>query len=320
MELLKTQDFETARQVAEKHIHRTPIIRSQALSDIVGTRSFLKAELLQRTGSYKIRGPLNVLHHMTEERRRKGVICSSAGNHAQGVAYAARAYGVPAVVVMGRHAPSVKIEATRAYGAEVILHGEIWDDAYQKSREIELERGLTYIHPFDDPRLMAGQGTVGLEIIQDLPEADYIIVPIGGGGLISGVAMAAKSINPRVKIIGVEAVGAPGMKRSVEAGHRVRLDEVTSRIDGLVVREVGENTFDVVRQLVDDIVLVSDEEIKDSIIWIMQRCKLVAEGAAAATVAALRLGRFKPPPNTTVVCVLSGGNLGLDVMNGLKPN
>jgi threonine dehydratase len=320
MELLKTQDFEAARQVAEKHIHRTPIIRSQALSDIVGTQAFLKAELLQRTGSYKIRGPLNVLHHMTEEQRRKGVICSSAGNHAQGVAYAARAYGVPAVVVMGRHAPSVKIEATRAYGAEVILHGEIWDDAYQKSREIAVERGLTYIHPFDDPRLMAGQGTVGLEIMQDLPEVDYIIAPIGGGGLISGVAMAAKSINPRVKIIGVEAVGAPGMKRSVEAGHRVRLNEVTSRIDGLVVREVGENTFDVVRQLVDDIVLVSDEEIRDNIIWLMQRCKLVAEGAAAATVAALRLGRFKPPANATVVCVLSGGNLGLDIMNGLKPN
>ena len=320
MELLKTADFEAARRVAEEHIHRTPIMKSQGLSDAAGAQVFLKMELLQRTGSYKVRGPLNVLHHMTEEERRRGVICASAGNHAQGVAYGARTYGVPAVVVMSRHAPSVKIDATRSYGAEVILHGEIWDDAYQRSREIEDERGLTYIHPFDDPRLMAGQGTVGLEIMQDLPQVDCIIAPIGGGGLISGVAMAAKSINPRVMIIGVEAAGAPAMKRSIEAGRRIRLDSVTSRIDGLVVREVGENTFEVARQLVDEIVLVTDDEIKENIIWLMQRTKLVAEGAAAATVAALRLGRFTLPRGATVACILSGGNLGLDFMKELIPN
>ncbi|MET4578253.1 threonine/serine dehydratase [Ottowia thiooxydans] len=317
---LTTSDFQAARAIAHPYIHRTPILTSAALSEITGANILLKAELFQRTGSYKIRGPLNVLSKMSAEEKSRGIICSSAGNHAQGVAYAARVHNIPATVVMSVNAPAAKVNATRGYGATVIQHGEIWDDAYAHSRQIQEEQGLTYIHPFDDPRLIAGQGGVGLEIAEDVPNVDYVIVPIGGGGLISGVAMAIKAAHPNAKVIGIESSGAPAMSRSVSEGKRVVLENVTSVVDGLVVRQVGVNNLWVVQNYVDDIVLVDDTEIFDSVVWLMERCKLVAEGAAAATVAALRTGRLTIPKGKTAVCVLSGGNLKLEQLQGLKWN
>jgi threonine dehydratase len=317
---LNTADFEAARAIAAPYIHRTPIIASTSLSELTGARVLLKAESMQRTGSYKIRGPLNVLAKMSQADKARGIICSSAGNHAQGVAYAARVHGIPATVLMSVNAPEAKVAATRGYGATVIQHGQIWDDAYARSLEIQAERGLTYIHPFDDPVLIAGQGGVGLEIAQDVPEVDYVIVPIGGGGLISGVSMAVKAAWPKAKIIGVESSGAPAMSRSVQEGRRVVLDSVTSVVDGLVVRQVGENNLWVVQNYVDDIVLVDDADIFESVVWLMERCKLVVEGAAAATVSALRTGKIRIPAGKTVVCVLSGGNLNLGQVRGMRWN
>ncbi|HKU17156.1 MAG TPA: threonine/serine dehydratase [Steroidobacteraceae bacterium] len=311
---LALEDFRAAYQHIRPHINLTPVLTSETLSKRVGANVFLKAELFQKAGSYKVRGPLNVLAHMSREEKARGIICSSAGNHAQGVARAARMHGIPATVVMSRAARSVKIEATRGYGAEVILHGDIWDDAYAHSQVIAAERGLTYIHPFDDPRLVAGQGSVGMEFIEQVPQLDAVLVPIGGGGLISGCAMAIKAINPKVRIIGVEAAGAPGMKRSVEAGRVVTLDSVGPMIDGLVVRRVGEYNLEVVRAYVDDIVLVPEDRIFAAVVFMLERLKIVAEGAAAAPVAALLEGLVSLPPGANVGCIVSGGNLDLTML------
>ena len=201
-----------------------------------------KPKCIQRTGSYKIRGPLNKFAELTPDERKRGVVCSSAGNHAQGVALAAQIYGIKAVVCMATNATPSKIEATKAYGAEVVLHGNIWDEANEVAKKLVAERGLTYIHPFDDLDLIAGQGTLGLEIMDDFSDVDVVVVPIGGGGLISGVSMAVKMRNPKVKVIGVESSGAPGMQKSVRAGHVVTLDKVNCIIDGLRVKRVGETT------------------------------------------------------------------------------
>jgi len=267
--------------------------------------------MFQRTGSYKIRGPLNKFAYLTDEEKRRGVICSSAGNHAQGVALAAAINNIRAVVVMAENATPSKVEATKAYGAEVVLHGRIWDEANEKCKELCQERGLTYIHPFDDPQLIAGQGTLGLEIHDDFPEADVVVVPIGGGGLISGIAMALKGRNPKIKVVGVESSGAPAMKLSVETGRLVTLDRVDCVIDGLKVKRVGEYTFQVVQRYVDELVALPDESIFEALIWTMSHCKLVVEGAAAAPVAALLNGLIKAPSGSRVVAVLSGGNVNL---------
>ncbi len=280
----------------------------------------LKAELFQRTGSYKIRGPLNKFTFLTPEEKARGVICSSAGNHAQGVALAARIHGIHAVVCMAANATPSKVEATRAYGADVVLHGSIWDEANEKAQELVRERGYTYIHPFDDLQLIGGQGTVGLEIFQDWPEVDVVVVPIGGGGLISGVALAMKSLKPSVRVIGVESSGAPGMKRSVEAGALVTLDRVDCVIDGLRVKRVGQTTMEIVRRYVDEIVTLPDEQIFDAVVWTMHHAKVVPEGAAAAPVGALLQGLIRAPAGSRVVCVLSGGNVNLDQLKGLKWN
>src|SRR5947209_10704515 len=213
---LKLSDFEEVRSRIAQHIKHTPLLTSRQLSERTGFEVRLKAEMFQRVGSYKIRGPLNKFSLMPEEQKRRGVVCSSAGNHAQGVALAAKIHGIHAVVCMAENATPSKIAATRGYGAEVVLHGSIWDDANEKAKQLVAERGYTYIHPFDDPQLVAGQGTLGLEVYEDFPQADVVVVPIGGGGLISGVSMAMKAMNPRVKIVGVESSGAPGMKKSVE--------------------------------------------------------------------------------------------------------
>ena len=317
---LTRADFEAARRIVAPHIYKTPMLTSRILSERTGFDVRLKAEIFQKTGSYKIRGPLNKFTHLSEEQKRRGVVCSSAGNHAQGVALAARLNGMHAVVCMAENATPSKIAATRGYGAEVVLHGAIWDDANEKAKQLVAERGLTYIHPFDDPQLVAGQGTLGLEVYEDVPDADVVIVPIGGGGLISGVSMAMKAMNPRVKIIGVESSGAPGMQQSVEQGHVVTLERVDSIIDGLRVKRVGEYTREVASRFVDEIVTLPDSDMFDAVIWIMAHCKLVVEGAAAAPVAALLHEQIKMPAGSKVVCVLSGGNVNLDQLRGMKWN
>jgi threonine dehydratase len=320
MQKQTVQDFEAARARMTPHVYHTPLVTSRMLSERTGFDVRLKAELFQRTGSYKIRGPLNKFTFLSNEQKRRGVICSSAGNHAQGVALAARIHGIHAVVCMAANATPSKVEATRAYGAEVVLHGSIWDEANERAKELVAERGYTYIHPFDDEQLIMGQGTVGLEIHRDWPEVDVVVVPIGGGGLISGIAMAVKSLNPKIRVIGVESSGAPGMQKSVQEGRLVTLDQVDCIIDGLRVKRVGEKTFEIVRQYVDEIVTLPDEQIFDAVVWTMHHAKLVPEGAAAAPVGALLHGLVKAPAGSKVVCVLSGGNVNLDQLRGLRWN
>ena len=320
MALPSAREFELARARMVPHVKHTPLLTSRVLSERTGYDVRLKAELFQRTGSYKIRGPLNRFTYLSPDEKARGVICSSAGNHAQGVALAAKIHGIHAVVCMAANATPSKIEATRGYGAEVVLHGSIWDEANERAKQLVAERGYTYIHPFDDLHLITGQGTVGLEIHQDWSDVDIVVVPIGGGGLISGISLALKSLNPKIRVIGVESSGAPGMKRSVEEGRLVTLDRVDCIIDGLRVKRVGEKTFEIVRQFVDEIVALPDEQIFDAVVWTMHYCKLVPEGAAASPVAALLQGLVKAPAGSKVVCVLSGGNVNLDQLKGLRFN
>jgi threonine dehydratase len=312
--------FRAAQEHVNAHAYRTPLLGSRSLSEHTGFQVSLKAESFQRTGSYKIRGPLNKLAHLGDDEKRAGVICSSAGNHAQGVALAAALHGVRAVVVMAENATPSKIEATRSYGAEVVLHGTIWDEANEKALELVESDGLTYIHPFDDLDLITGQGTLGLELYDDLPEVDVVVVPIGGGGLISGVSSALKAIDPSIRIVGVESAGAPAMQRSVEEGRLVELTSVDCAIDGLKVRRVGEKTLEIVRRNVDRIVTLPDEKIFEALLWTLARTKIVVEGAAAAPVGALLEGLVDAPPGANVVCVLSGGNIDLDQLRGLRWN
>jgi threonine dehydratase len=316
---LTLRDFEETRARIAPHIKHTPLLTSRQLDEATGYDTRLKAEVFQRVGSYKIRGPLNKFALMPEEQKRRGVVCSSAGNHAQGVALAAKIHGIRAVVCMAENATPAKIAATKAYGAEVVLHGTIWDEANEKAKELVRTQGLTYVHPFDDEQLIAGQGTLGLEIIQDWPEVDAVVVPIGGGGLIAGVSMAVKSHNPKIKVIGVESSDGPAMKRSVEAGS-LQTIECNTIIDGLRVRRAGELNFSVVQRFVDDIVTLPDRDIFEAMIWVMERCKLVVEGAAAAPVGALLHGLIKLPKGSKVVAVLSGGNVNLDQLRGLRWN
>jgi len=316
---LTLRDFEQVRERIAPHIKRTPLLTSRQLSELSGFDIRLKAEMFQRVGSYKIRGPLNKFALMPDEQKRRGVVCSSAGNHAQGVALAAKIHGIRAVVCMATNATPAKVAATKGYGAEVVLYGSIWDEANEKAKELVRTEGLTYVHPFDDEQLIAGQGTLGLEIVQDWPEVEAVVVPIGGGGLISGVAMAVKSHNPRAHVIGVESSDGPAMQRSMAAG---RLETIDCRtiIDGLRVRRCGELNFSVVQRFVDEIVALPDRQIFDAMIWVMERCKLVVEGAAAAPVAALLHGLVKLPIDSRVAVVLSGGNVNLDQLRGLTWN
>jgi threonine dehydratase len=316
---LTLQDFQAVRDRIAPHIKHTPLLTSRQLSEITGYDVRLKAELFQRVGSYKIRGPLNKFSQMSDEQKRRGVVCSSAGNHAQGVALAAKIHGIRAVVCMATNATPSKIAATRAYGAEVVLHGTIWDEANEKAKELVRDEGLTYVHPFDDEQLIAGQGTVGLEIVQDWPEVDAVVAPIGGGGLISGVSMAVKSHNPAAKVIGVESSDGPAMQRSLEAGHLESI-ECNTIIDGLRVRRCGELNFSVVQRFVDEIVALPDSQIFEAMLWVMDRCKLVVEGAAAAPVGALLQGLVRLPKGSKVVAILSGGNVNLDQLRGLRWN
>ncbi len=316
---LTRPDFEHARARIAQHIKRTPLVSSRQLNERTGYDVRLKAEVFQRVGSYKIRGPLNKFALMSGEDKRRGVVCSSAGNHAQGVALAAQIHDMRAVVCMAANATPSKVAATRGYGAEVVLHGSIWDEANEKARELARTEGLIYVHPFDDEQLIAGQGTLGLEVVEDWPEVEAIVVPIGGGGLISGVSMAVKSHNPALRVIGVESSDGPAMQRSMATGKLETIDCRTV-IDGLRVRRVGEINFSVVQRFVDEIVALPDREIFDAMVWVMERCKLVVEGAAAAPVAALLHNLVKLPAGSKVAVVLSGGNLNLDQLRSMTWN
>ncbi len=316
---LTLNDYEAARARIAKHVHWPPLLTSQTLSELTGFETRLKAENFQKVGSYKIRGPLNKFAQMSGADKQRGVICSSAGNHAQGVALAARIHGIRAVVCMATNATPAKIAATRAYGAEVVLHGSIWDEANEKAKELVERDGLTYVHPFDDEQVITGQGTLGFEVVRDWPELDAIVVPIGGGGLIAGVSMAIKSHNPKCKVIGVESSDGPAMQESVKAGS-LQTIECNTIIDGLRVRRAGVLNFSVVQRYVDEIVTLPDKEIFEAMLWTMERCKLVLEGAAAAPVGALLHGLIKMPKGSKVAAVISGGNINLGQLRTLKWN
>ena len=281
---------------------------SRTLSSILGCKVWLKFENLQFTASFKERGALNRLSALSEEERRRGVIAMSAGNHAQGVAYHARRLAIPATIVMPVSTPTVKVMNTRSHGAEVVLYGETVEEAAAYARSIGRERGRTFIHPYDDPLVIAGQGTIALEMLGAAPEIDCLVVPIGGGGLISGIAAAIKQCRPSTLVIGVEPTGADVMSRSLAAGKPARMERNQTIADGLAAPFAGVQTLEHVQRYVDDIVLVDDEWILKALGLIMQRAKLAPEPAGAAAFAALLSGAYRPPAGSRVVCVVSGGN------------
>ncbi len=298
---------------AHKHVkkvtHPTPVVYSPVFSAETGHEIWMKPENMQRTGAYKLRGAYNKIRNLPEDCRSKGLIASSAGNHAQGVAYAAQMAGAPATIVMPVTTPLIKVENTRKYGAEVILHGHCYDDAYEKAMDLAHHEGYTFVHPFDDYHVMAGQGTVGLEIMEEIPDADIILVPVGGGGLISGIAVAAKSINPNVKVIGVEPLGARAMKLSLDRGKLSSLDLVNTIADGVAVKTPGSKTFPLVQQWVDEIVTVSDFDIMEAFLLLMEQHKMVAESAGVLALAGAKKIRPASGGGLKVVSVISGGNI-----------
>ena len=291
-----------------KRVRRTELIHSHHFSEKLGTPIYFKCENLQRTGSFKIRGALNFMTAQPRENLAKGVITASAGNHAQGVAFSADLLGVKVTVFMPESTPPQKVFATRDYGAEVVLTGKNFDEAYTAAVKAGRESGALFVHPFDEQLVMAGQGTIGLELLGDLPDLANIIIPIGGGGLISGIASAVKATQPRVRIIGVEAAAAPSMHYSLKKGEIVEAPLAFSLADGIAVKRVGRKTFPIVRELVDEVVLVEEEEIAQAIVALLERTKLLVEGAGAVTLAALLDGRVKDLSGKTV-CLLSGGNI-----------
>ena len=275
---------------------------------------YLKPENLQYTGSFKLRGAYYKISQLSDEEKSHGVIACSAGNHAQGVALGATHNGIKSVICLPAGAPISKIEATKALGAEVVLVPGVYDDAYAKALELQKEHNYTLVHPFDDPLVIAGQGTIGLEIIEEMPDVEAVIVPIGGGGLISGVAFTIKTLKPDVKVYGVQAKGAPSMVDSINKGERVRLDSVSTIADGIAVKEPGVNTFDLCSKYVDEIVTVSDDEVAAAILTLIEQQKLVAEGAGAVSVAAAMFNKV-PIEGKKVVCLVSGGNIDVTNLN-----
>lgn len=275
---------------------------------------YLKPENLQVTGSFKVRGACYKISQLSDEEKARGVIACSAGNHAQGVALSATKNGIKSLICLPDGAPISKVEATKSYGAEVCLVEGVYDDAYAKALQLRDEKGYTFIHPFDDDNVIAGQGTIGLEIIEDLPDVQNVIVPIGGGGLISGVATAIKSLNPKIKVYGVQASGAPSMLTSINDGKIECLDNVSTIADGIAVKEPGENTFKYVSQYVDDIVTVTDDEISTAILTLIEQHKLISEGAGAVPVAAALFNKL-PIKNQKTVCLVSGGNIDVTILS-----
>ena len=307
-------DVQAAALRIAEGVRRTPLQLFEYASEATGNRVFVKLENHQRTGSFKERGALNKLLQLSKDARAAGVICASAGNHAQGVAIGARRLSLAATIVMPLGTPLIKVSACRTLGAEVILHGSDYDEAYAEARRLQAERSLSFVHPYDDIDIIAGQGTVGLEILEQLPETDCIVVPVGGGGLISGIATAVKAIKPSVQIYGVEAAVMPAMDRSLSSGKRVTVEAARSLADGLATRQVGELTFEIVRALVDGIATVEEAEIASAILMLMEREKTVVEGGGAVGLAALTHRRLAIK-NKNVVLVLSGGNIDVNVIS-----
>ncbi|HSJ11025.1 MAG TPA: threonine/serine dehydratase [Longimicrobiales bacterium] len=309
-------DIRAAQQYLHGRVHRTPLIATRTLGERIGATLLLKAETFQRTGSFKVRGVLNRLRHLTPGERARGLVTVSAGNHAQAVAYAAALEGIRATVVMPEHAVQAKVDASRAYGADVVLHGDVFA-AFARMEELREERGLTLVHPFDDPDVIAGQGTVGLEICEDLPDVDVVVVPVGGGGLIGGVSAAVRALRPEARIVGVEPTGSAALTRGLAEGAPVRLARSDTIADGLGAPMTGPNALAHARAFVDEVVLVGDDDIAAALRAILERCKVLVEPAGAAAVAALLSGAVSVPPGARVVAVLSGGNIDLQRLRQL---
>lgn len=312
--MLTLEQFKNARSTLQGVLRPTPLIYSPYLSKTCGNYVYLKPENMQVTGAYKLRGAYFKISTLTDEEKARGLVTASAGNHAQGVAYAAQAAGVAATIVMPTTTPLVKVNNTKDYGAQVILHGEVFDDAAELAARMAEEQGLTYVHPFNDLTLATGQGTIAYEIFQDLPDVDVILVPIGGGGLAAGVATLAKLLNPQVEVVGVEPTGAASMKASLEAGHIVTLPSATTIADGVAVKTPGDKVFPYIQQNVDRILTIDDGELVEAFLDVMERHKMVVENAGLLTVAALRHLDCK---EKNVVSVLSGGNMDVITMASL---
>jgi threonine dehydratase len=306
---VKISDIHAARNILRDVLIHTPILADNKLSEQTGAKIFLKAESLQRGGSFKVRGAYNKISRLSAEEKSRGVIAASAGNHAQGVALAASLVGVKSTIVLPEFAPLTKIIATRNFGGEVILKGKSFDEAVAYSRQVQEEKGFTYVHAFDDELIIAGQGTCGLEIVEEKPEVTLIVVPIGGGGLMSGIAIAAKALNPQIRLVGVQAAGCGAVNQSLLAGKPVMFENAATIADGIAVKKPGELTLPIIQELIDEVVEVTEDEIARGIAHSVQSMRLVVEGAGAAGVAALLAGKIKIAENDTVCAVLCGGNI-----------
>lgn len=312
--MLTLKAFEEAVEVVKKVAIETELIYSGFLSDQTGNKVYLKPENLQITGAYKLRGAYYKISTLTDEERAKGLVTASAGNHAQGVAYAAKAYGCKAVIVMPTTTPLMKVDRTKSYGAEVVLHGDVYDESAAYAAKLAEEKGYTFIHPFDDPAVATGQGTIAMEIIKELPLVDYILVPIGGGGLATGVSTLAKLLNPKIKVIGVEPAGAACLKASLKKGKPVTLDKVSTIADGTAVKTPGQNIFPYLQQGLDDVITVEDDELVVAFLDMVENHKLIVENSGLLSVAALKPLDVK---DKKIVSILSGGNMDIITMSSV---
>ena len=310
--MLKLDNFYKARYELSKVIRQTEVVQAPQVNPECDV--YLKLECLQRTGSFKVRGACYKISQLSNEEKAHGVIACSAGNHAQGVALGATAHGIKSLICLPAGAPISKVEATKGYGADVCLVPGVYDDAYQKAIELRDEKGYTFVHPFDDPNVIAGQGTIGLELIDQVKDMDAVVVPVGGGGLISGVAFALKTLNPHIKVYGVQAAGAASMVQSLHVHKRECLSSVSTIADGICVKEPGELTYEICSKYVDDIVTVSEDEICAAILQLLEKEKVVAEGAGATSVAAVMFNKV-PVKGKKVVCIVSGGNIDVTILN-----
>ena len=313
-DMLTLEKFEEASEIVKKVTSETKLIYSEYLSGQTGNKVYLKPENMQLTGAYKLRGAYYKISTLSDEEREKGLITASAGNHAQGVAYAAKKYGVKAVIVMPTTTPHMKVNRTNGYGAEVILKGDVYDEACEYAYQLAEEKGYTFIHPFDDLTVATGQGTIAMEIFKELPLVDIILVPIGGGGLATGVSTLAKLLNPKIKVVGVEPAGANCMQESLKAGEVVTLPGVNTIADGTAVKTPGKNIFPYIRDNIDEIITVPDEELVVSFLDIVENHKMIVENSGLLTVAALRHLDVK---NKRIVAILSGGNMDIITMSSV---
>ena len=312
--MAKLEDFIKAKEKLSKVLLETHLIYSPIFSKESGNKVFIKPENLQKTGSFKIRGAYNKISNLTDAEKKRGVIASSAGNHAQGVAYGAKESGIKAVIVMPKSTPLIKVESTKQYGAEVILHGDVYDDAYKKAKELEEKDGYVFVHPFNDEDVLDGQGTIALEILEELPETDIILVPIGGGGLISGIACAAKILKPEIKIIGVEPEGAASAYEAIKENKVVELKEANTIADGTAVKKIGDLNFEYIKKYVDEIITVSDYELMEAFLLLVEKHKIIAENSGILSVAATKKLKEK---NKKVVSVISGGNIDVLMISSM---